>query len=154
MKKHNTFKVLGILMLIVLVASYFLVGRSGALSYVGFGDALMKCLQTMYYFFYLIVFLLAVGGLYGVLSKSASYKKLLDSIVTKVKPLGKKFIFVTIVIMAIITSFTGMTLPLIVFIPFISAIILMSGYDKLVALGTTIGSIAVGYLGGVFVTSR
>lgn len=152
MKKHNTFKVLGILLLLVLVASYFLVGRSGALAYIGITDIFMKYLQTLYYFFYLIVFLLAVGGLYGVLSKSSSYKKLLDNIVTKTKLFGKKIIFVFIVILSIIASFTGITLPLIIFVPFVSAIILMLGYDKLVALATTIGSIVVGYLGGVFVT--
>ena len=152
MKKHNTFKVLGIVLALVLIASYFLNGRSGAHDYIGLLDIVMNFFKSMYFFFYIIVFLLVVGGLYGVLSKSTSYKKLLDNIVSMVKPLGKKFIFVVIMVMAIITAMTGLVLPLAIFIPFVGAVILLLGYDKLVAATATIGSMVVGYMGGVFVT--
>lgn len=151
MKKHSLFKVLGIMLGLIIISSYFLANRNGTMAYIGIVDVFMKFLQSLYYFFYVIVFLLAVGGFYGVLNKTAAYKKLLDSISTKVKPLGKKFIFLLIILMAVITSFTGLTLPLIIFIPFIVSIVLLVGFDKLVALISTIGSIVVGYIGGVFV---
>jgi len=152
MKKHSLFKILGIILSLVIIASYFLVNRNDAMSYIGIVDVGMKFLQTLYYFFYVIVFLLAVGGFYGVLNKTSAYKKLLDNIAAKVKPLGKKFVFILIILISIISSFTGITFPLVIFIPFIVAIILVVGYDKLVAIATAIGSIIVGYIGGVFVS--
>ena len=152
MKKHNLFKVLGIMLVLVIITSYFLPNRDGAMAYIGIMDVGMKLFQALYYFFYVITFLFAVGAFYGVLNKTAAYKKLLDNIVSKVKPLGKKFIFLLIMLIAIISSFTGITLPLVIFIPFVVAIILLSGYDKLVAVSVTVGSIIVGYIGGVFVS--
>lgn len=152
MKKHNLFKVLGIMLVLVIITSYFLPNRDGAMVYIGIMDVGMKLFQSLYYFFYVITFLFAVGAFYGVLNKTSAYKKLLDNIVAKVKPLGKKFIFLLIMIIAIIASFTGITLPLVIFIPFVVAIILLIGYDKLVAITTTVGGIIVGYIGGVFVS--
>lgn len=152
MKKHSLFKILGIILGLVIIASYFLVDRNDAMAYIGIVDVGMKFLQTLYYFFYVIVFLLAVGGLYGVLNRTSAYKKLLDNLAVKVKPLGKKFIFLLIMLISIIASFTGLTFQLVVFMPFIVSLIVLVGYDKLVALMTTLGSIVIGYIGGVFVS--
>ena len=55
-------------------------------------------------------------------------------------------------IFAVVASLTGMTLPLLIFVPFVMSIILLSGYDKLVAITSTVVSILVGYIGGIFVT--
>ena len=152
MKRHNTFKVLGIVLVLVLIVSYFLTSRSGTIDYAGIFDTLMNFFKSMYFFFYIVIFLLTVGGLYGVLSKTPSYKKLLDNIVSVVKPMGKKFLFVLIIVLAVISSFTGLVFPLVLFLPLIGAIILLLGYDKLVAVSATVGSMIVGYMGGVFVT--
>ena len=45
-----------------------------------------------------------------------------------------------------------MTLPLLIFVPFAISIILLIGYDKLVAISATVVSIMIGYIGGAFVT--
>ena len=152
MKKHGLLKILGILLLLVVIVSFVLTGRSGAKDFVGLGDVVFNGLKSVYYFFYLALFVLFIGGLYGVLNKAPAYKKLVDNIATKVKPLGKKFIFVTILVFAVVTALTGMTLPLLVFVPFVVAIILLAGYDKLVAITSTVVSMMVGYIGGIFVT--
>ena len=152
MKKHGLLKILGALLLLVIIASFALTGRSDVKDYIGFGDVALRGLQSLYYFFYIALFLLAIGGFYGVLDKTPSYKKLLDNIVTKVKPLGRKFIILIILVFAIIASLTGMTIPLLIFVPFATSIILLLGYDKLVAISATIVSIMIGYIGGVFVT--
>ena len=154
MKKHGLLKVLGILLLIVVILSYILVGRYGERSYIGLGDTLLNSLQSLYYFFDTALFILVVGGFYGVLSKTSAYKKLLDKIVTSVKPNSKRFLYAVIIVFAIVTSLTGMTLPLIIFVPFVVSIILLLGYDKLVALTATIGSIMIGFIGGIFVSFR
>ena len=151
-KKHGLSKILTIMMLLIIIVSYLLPGRQGAIDRIGIADLLTNYLSiVLQNFAPVALFVLAIGGFYGVLNKTPSYKKLLDNIVTKVKPLGKKFIFITIMLFAIITSLTGMTLPLFIFVPFVVAIILLLGYDKLVALSTTIVSIIIGYIGGVFV---
>ena len=127
MKKHGLLKVLGILLLIVVILSYILVGRYGERSYIGLGDTLLNSLQSLYYFFDTALFILVVGGFYGVLSKTSAYKKLLDKIVTSVKPHSKRFLYVVIIAFAIIASLTGMTLPLIIFVPLFISIILLLG---------------------------
>ena len=154
MKKHSLLKFMGIILLLVLIASYFIPARTGAVSYLPFGDLVTNYIQSYYYFFDTVVFLLAVGGFYGVLNKTGAYKKLLDSIVLKVKPMGTKFIFAIVIVFAIIGALTGFTTPLIVFIPFVISIILLLGYDKLVAISSTIVSLLVGFIGGVFVSFR
>ena len=152
MKKHGLSKILGILLLLVVIVSFILTGRSGIKDYIGLGDVLFNVLKSLYYFFYIILFVLFVGGFYGVLNKAPAYKKLLDNIVTKIKPLGKKFVFIIILVFALITSLTGITLPLLIFVPFIVSIILLLGYDKLVAITSTVVSIMIGYIGGIFIT--
>ena len=152
MKKHGLLKILGILLLLVVIVSFILTGRNETKEFVGIGDILLNGLKSLYYFFYLALFVLFIGGFYGVLNKTPNYKKLLDNIATRLKPLGKKFIYITILVFAIVTSLTGMTLPLLIFVPLVISIILLLGYDKLVAISSTIVSIMVGYIGGVFVT--
>ncbi len=152
MKKHGLLKMLSILLLILVMLSNVIPGRQGAINRIGLADVpnygISIVLQN---FAPIILFVFAVGGLYGILNKTPGYKKLLDNIVTRVKPMGKKFIFLTMIIFAFVTSLTSITVPLFVFVPFVAAIILLLGYDKLVAFTATIASILVGYIGGVFV---
>jgi len=152
MKKHGLLKILGILLLLVVIVSFILTGRSDVKDFVGLGDVALNGLKSMYYFFYLVIFVLSIGGFYGVLNKAPGYKKLLDNTVKRLKPLGKKFIFITILVFAVVASLTGMTLPILIFVPFVISIILLLGYDKLVAISSTVVSAMVGYIGGVFVT--
>ena len=152
MKKHTLLKILGILLMLILITSYILVGRHDTIDRIGLADLLLNYFSIVLpNFGYIVLFVLSVGGFYGVLNKTASYKKLLDNIVTKIKPFGKKFIYLIIILFALITAFTGITIPLFIFIPFIASIIILMGYDKLVALTSTVVSIVVGYIGGIFV---
>ena len=152
LKKHGLLKVLTIIILITVILSNVLPSRQDVVTRIGIADTLVDYYSiVLQNFSYLALFVLTVGGFYGVLSKTAAYKKLIDSIVTGVKPLGKKFIFITIVLFAVVASLTGITLPLFIFIPFVISIILLLGYDKLVAYSATFASTLVGYFGGVFV---
>ena len=150
-KKHGLLKIMSIITLIIMLLSNVLPGRQNIIDRIGVLDIPLNYFSiVLQNFSYIVLFVLAVGGFYGVLSKTPNYKKMLDNIVAKVKPLGKKMIFLTIILFAVITSMTGITIPLFVFIPFVVAIILSMGYDKLVAFTATIVSIIVGYIGGVF----
>ena len=151
MKRHGLLKILSIMLLLIVMLSYILPGRQEAINRIGIADLLANYFSiVLQNFAPIALFVLAIGGLYGVLSKTSSYKKLLDNIVTKVKPMGKKFIFITIILFAFVAALTGITMPLFIFVPFVVAIILLLGYDKLVALSATVASILVGYIGGVF----
>ena len=153
LKKHSLFKVMLILTLLIVITTNVLPSRQENIERIAIADTLLNYFSIVVQNFgSVVMYALVVGGFYGVLNKTPSYKKLLDNIVTKTKPMGKKFIYLSIILFAIITSFTGMTLPLFVFVPFVVAIILLLGYDKLVAFSATIASIIVGYIGGVFVS--
>ena len=151
MKKHSLLKVISIILLLLTLISYILPGREG-IEQIGVVDVVVNYFSiVLQNFSYIVLFILTIGGFYGVLNKTPAYKKLLDNIVTKLKPLNKKVIYITILIFAVITALTGLTIPLFIFVPFVVSIIILLGYDKLVALSATIGSIIVGYTGGMFV---
>ena len=152
MKKHSLLKILTMLMLVIMLLSNLLPGRQEAIDRIGAADLLTNYFSiVLQNFSYIVLFILVIGGFYGILNKTAAYKKLLDSIVTKLKPSGKKVIYLIMIIFAVVASLTGMTIPLFIFIPFVVSIILLLGYDKLVAFTATFGSIIIGYIGGVFV---
>lgn len=154
MKKHSLFKSMMIVILLVLVLTYILPARAGEVSYLPFGDIITNYIQSYYYFFDTVVFMLVLGAFYGVLNKLGAYKKLLDKIVIKVKPISKHFVLITTIVFALISTLTGITTPLLVFVPFVIAIILLLGYDKLVAISATIVPIVIGFIGGIFTTFR
>ena len=154
MKKHSLFKAILIILGLLVFLSFFVPGRQDVVSYLGIETVLLNSIQVFYYFFDTAIFFFIVGGFYGVLSKSDAYKKLLDTIVAKVKPNSKKFVFIMTILFAIISSLTGFTLNLFIVVPFVISIILLLGYDKLVAASSTIVAIIVGYIGGLFVTLR
>ena len=154
MKKHSLLKILGIILLLIVIVTYCVAGRSGEITYLGLGDVAVNYIQSFYYFFDTALFVMVVGGFYGILNKTGAYKKLLDKIVSKVKKHSKIFVFGIIALFALISSLTGISIPLFIFVPFVVSIILLLGYDKLVAMVSTIGSILVGFIGGSFVTFR
>ncbi len=153
LKQHGMLKIIGIILLLLILVSNVLPGRGENLYRIGLLDTELNYLSiVLQNFSYIFLYVLAIGGFYGVLSKVPSYKKLLDNIVTKVKPQGKRFVYITALIFAVVASLTGMTMPLFIFVPFVVTIIMLLGYDKLVAFSATFVSIVVGYMGGVFVS--
>mgnify|MGYP004657578345 CR=1 FL=1 len=155
-KKYGLFKVLSILLLLVVIASYCIKGRQGSISYLALGDVFLNYIQSFYYFFDTIIFILIVGGFYGFLNKVPAYKQMIEIISNKISSKEKEKVFVIImtIVFALLASLTGLNTVLLLFIPFVVSIILLLGYDKLVALSTTIGGVLVGYIGGIFLTFK
>ena len=153
-KKYGLFSVLLVILLIVVVATYFIDGRDGSVSYLAIGDVFLNYVQSIYYFFDTIIFILVVGGLYGALNKSSSYKKLVTDIAGKMKGREKLFVVVSTIVFALFASLTGLNVLLLIFIPFVVSIILLLGFDKLVALSSTVVAVLVGFIGGIFITFR
>ena len=161
MKKHSLFKVilivLGALLAvdgILAILGYFVPALEGKYTMIALGDVLINFVQSFYYFFDTVVYLLVLGAFYGVLNEVPAYKKLVDNIAQKVKGHSELFIFIVTALFAVLTSVTGLVNVLLVFVPFVIAIIMLLGYDKLVAISSTVVSMLVGFIGGIFVTFR
>lgn len=154
MKKHSLVKILTVLLLLVVIATYFIAGREGEVSYLAVGDVFINYVQSFYYFFDTAAFILVVGGFYGLLNKTPGYKKMLDRVVSKFGDNRKRFVIISTIVFAILSAFTELNMLLLIFIPFVVSIILLLGYDKLVALSSTVGAVVVGFIGGIFTTVK
>ena len=153
-KKYGLIKVLAILLLLVVVVTYFVDGRGGNKEYLAIFDLFFNYMQSFYYFFDTALVILAIGGFYGLLNRIPAYRKLIENIVGKIGKKKSVFVIVVTVLFAIISSLTGLNLVLMLFVPFVISIILLLGYDKLVALSATVGGILVGFIGGILVTVK
>ena len=157
MKKHNALKIVVITLLLFVLLTWILPCATYQTEYteigryqVGLFDLLSYQSTVFGYFGYVALFVLVVGGFYGVLYKTGAYRKLLDSLCKKFK--GKEVICLIIImaLFAILTSFAGLQLALLMLFPFVISLVLMMGYNKSAAVATTAGSVAVGLMGTTF----
>ena len=94
-----------------------------------------------------IIFLLALGAFYAVLSKCSSYKKLIATIAKKAK--GKEIITVLVssLLFTAMTSLLSQTFIPLIFVPMVITILLEMKLDRMTAFSVTFGSILIGTLG-------
>ena len=149
MKKNGLLKVIFGVFALVILLTFIIPTTSGERSYLGIGQFVMNIIQSLAFFTDPVLLIIVIGGFYGVLNKTDGYKKILDKIALKYKD-TRNFIIFIILAFALVAALSGISLPLLVFVPFVVSIILLMGYDKLVALSSTIGAILVGLLGGLF----
>ena len=116
----------------------------------GLFDLFNYPLTALSYFGYITLFVLLVGGFYGILHKIPAYRTFLDKIVAISK--GKEGIVLSVmmVLLAVITSVCGLQMGLILFFPMLASIILLMGYDKIVVALTLVGSTMVGIAGTTY----
>ena len=157
MKKHNTLKVVIITLLLFALLTWILPCATYQTEYtelgryqVGLFDILSYQSTVFGYFGYVTLFVLVVGGFYGVLYKTGAYRRMLDSLVKKFK--GKEVICLVVImaLFAFLTSFAGLQLALLMLFPFVISLVLMMGYNKSTAVAVTAGSVAVGLMGTTF----
>lgn len=160
MKKHNTLKVVIITLLLFALLTWILPCATYQTEYtelgryqVGLFDILSYQSTVFGYFGYVALFVLVVGGFYGVLYKTEAYRRVLDSLCKKFK--GKEAICLVVImaLFAFLTSFAGLQLALLMLFPFVISLVIMMGYNKLAATAVTAGSVAVGLMGTTFAYS-
>ena len=160
MKKHNAIKVVLVTMLIFLLLTWILPAAYYSGQFVdqgrvqmGLFDLFNYPLTALSYFGYIGLFIILVGGFYGILYKIPAYRTFLEKIVGIFK--GKESIAVSIIIavISILVSVCGVHIGIALFLPFVVAIILLMGYDKIVAALATVGSICVGLIGTTYAVS-
>lgn len=157
MKKHNALKVVIITLLLFALLTWILPCATYQTEYTELGryqaglfDILSYQSTVLGYFGYVALFVLVVGGFYGVLYKTGAYRRMLDSLVKKFK--GKEVICLVVImaLFAFLTSFAGLQLALLMLFPFVISLVLMMGYNKSTAVAVTAGSVAVGLMGTTF----
>lgn len=159
MKKHNLFKILAIAILAFVVLSWIIptaslsgneIQKAEELTRIGIWNVFnlfnVSASSFMIYPFYLIM----VGVFYLVLNKTNVYQRVVNNFAKKMKKNPKLFLAITISIFAIISSVTNLGLMLFLFVPFFISVILKLGYDKFVAMSSTIGAIFVGIIGSTY----
>ena len=109
--------------------------------------------EVVRYFIYVPMTILAIGLFYGVMYKIPAYRDLLDGMVKSFKGKENVFLIATMCIIAILVSITGLSLGMMFIFPFVISIVLLMGYNKLVAASVTVGSTIVGLMGVTLGTS-
>ena len=157
MKKHNTLKVVLITILVLLLLTWILPAAYYSSGYVdqgrvqmGLFDLFSYPLTALSYFGYIAMFILVIGAFYGVLNKIGAYRSLLDSMVKHFKGKEKLVISIIMILFAVLTSVCGLQIGLIIFFPMVISLILLMGYDKIVAALTVVGSTMIGIAGSTY----
>jgi len=164
MKRHNLFKVVMISILVAVILSWVLpivyysassglvdegtrdqIGIFAIMNYVGI---------AIQYFSHIGIYVLAVGGLYGVLHQLPAYRNVIDLVVKKTKKKEWIFILISMLFIAGVSAFAGMYIAVLILFPFIIAVILAMGYDRITAALVTVGSVAAGLIGSAFAVNN
>lgn len=116
----------------------------------GLFDLFNYPVTALSYFGYIAFFVLAIGGFYGILNKIPAYRTFLDNFVGRVQGREVRFFVVIMLLIAALVSLGGMQIPLLVFFPMLVSVILLLGYDKIVAAMVLVGSTAVGLIGSTY----
>ena len=118
----------------------------------GFADIPTILYYSIYFGLTTIIYLLVLGGFYGVLSKTKGYSALVNKFAKSIK---NKEVLVTILMTIIIIALTSILKTqsiLLIFVPFLISVLLNAKFDKLSAFSITFGSILVGSLAAVYGT--
>ena len=157
MKKHNTLKVILLSIVVLFLFTWIFPGASfnseltvGNRNQMGIFDLISYPSLTLTYFGYILVYVLLIGGFYGVAHKIPAYRKALDKIVKLFHKKDALLLSIISVLVAVFVSVTGLSMGVLFFFPFIIALVLLMGYNKLVAASVTAGATAVGLIGTTF----
>lgn len=155
--KNNTLKVVLVTTFALCVLAWILPAAYYSGEYIdqgrvqiGLFDVFNYSLTSLSYFGYIALFIVLVGGFYGILHKIPAYRTFLDKVVAICK--GKEAIALSVmmVLLAVITSICGLQIGLMLFFPMLASVILLMGYDKIVVALTLVGSTMIGVAGTTF----
>lgn len=158
MKKHSLLKILALIVGVLLVLTWIIPvsqfsGTEMAkadITRIGLFDIVNYPLLAFQFFIQMILFILVIGGFYGILNKTGKYTELVEKIAKLLKGKEIPFLVITAFVFAGLSSVFGFSLVLFIFIPFIVSIILLLGFDKVVAFLVTIVSVLVGIIGSTY----
>lgn len=160
MKKNNLLKIIMVTFFAVIFLSWIIpVGEynnaafiSGNITPVGLFDLTLIPLTVFDLALPSIIFILVVGGLYGIINKTGVYNKMISDLTSKLKGKELKFLIIVAITFVILSSLVGLNLAFFFILPFIVAILLSLGFSKITTMLATIGSIIIGMMGSIYGT--
>ena len=157
MKKHNALKVVLVSLIILLVLSWIFPAAYFSSEFMDQGRVQMGLfdffeypLTAISYFGYIPMYLLFVGGFYGVLYKIPAYRSFLDKVVKKANKHSALTIILMVALLALGVSICGLQVGFALFIPFLVSVLLLMGYDNKVVAYTIVGALAAGLVGTTY----
>lgn len=158
MKKNNLLKVLMITFVTVVFLSWIIpIGEYsngsfvlGKISPVGLFDLTLTPLTVFDLALPSIIFVLVVGGLYGIINKTGVYTKMINDFTSKLKGKELKFLVIITAVFGLLSSLVGLNLTFFFIIPLITTILLSLGFSKITTMLSTVGSIIVGMMGSIY----
>lgn len=159
-KKSDKVIILLIAILVYMVLSWIIEGgaySSGqyaatGLTQIGLFDAFLAIYSSFFRMLPDILYILAVGGCYEILSHTKGYQKMVDKTSSFIKGKESIALAVLVLLMGAYTSISSHLLVLICIAPFIVTVFLRNGSDRLTAINAGFGGLFLGYLGLTFGT--
>lgn len=157
MKKNDLIKVLGIIFIALIIMSWCIpsgayssgqLTTSGVTPY-GIFDWFRIPFSTLTSYALYGLYIVVIGGFYGVMKKTGAYDRLVAFFVNKYESNKRLFVAVTIAFFAVLSSLSGLEFVLLILVPLFVAILLAMNVSKLNALLATIGAILVGNIGSI-----
>ena len=160
MKKNGILKAIGVLFVISIIIGWIIpTGYYSDSTFVTDAKVMLGFVDLIKYpiinftssvFVLTALVIIFLGGLYGVLNKTTVYSKFINDITKKFVGKEKTFLIISILTFSILTSLTGLVLPIFILVPMAVAIILSLGYSKMTALVSTVGAMLVGNVGSTY----
>lgn len=161
MKRHNIIKVVLVSLVFILLLSWILPAGYYSGEYVDQGRVQMGLaelfnypLTAISYFGHIVLFIILIGCFYGVLYKIPAYRTFLERIAAKFERKEIVFIALTVILLALGVSVAGLQTAFMFFVPLIASIIVLMGYDKVVAAMTIVGGMGAGLIGTTYAYSN
>ena len=156
--KRRLLKVIGISFLIFVILSWIIpVGTysngeltTNGIDPVGLIDLFNMPVQSFITFVFYGVEFAGIGGLYGVMEKTGALEKVTDRMGRTFKGKEKEFLILTIILFTVLSSVTGLILPLFILVPLFAAVLFAMNYDKVTVLASTVGALLVGSVASTY----
>ena len=155
MKKYNIFKVLGIVILVTMVLSYFIpqttvsygAVEKGVQNPVGFVDTISSFITSFNVFIPQFLLILAIGIFYRVLDKTGKYGELVNNLAASFNNSKKAFVVFSVLFFGLFTAIMGNLWAMLLFVPLFISVSKKIGYSSVSSIASTIGAIIIGFAG-------
>ena len=120
------------------------------ISPIGFADLINKPVSAFVTFALYGVAFAVIGGLYGVIEKTGALEIVTNRWANKYEGKENKFLILTVILFTVLSSLTGLVIPLFVLVPLFAAALYKLNYDKITVLAATVGSLIVGDMASTY----
>lgn len=162
MKNYRTLKIIGIIILAVFILTWLIPGTNmgttntlelGTINATGIADIFSTFDILAGYFAQNALLVLMIGAFYAVANKTGAYKVFVEKIASIFKKKKCLALLTVILFFTLIPALTNIYFAMFMFLPLGISILTELGYNKKIALMSTVGAILVGLSGALFYRS-